>query len=149
MNYTFCSNHKGDIMRLYETIFVVKPDLSGEDLEKIYRTVTEYLEKNDCQILKEENWGKRKLAYEVNKYKEGQYYYIKYSTNNYGLPKELERSFNLNENILRYISVKLDDKKDVKTDKHEGATAATNSNTTEKNETPSKITEKTKAEIEG
>jgi len=36
--------------------------------------------KGKCQILKEENWGKRKLAYEIDKYREGQYYYIKYAT---------------------------------------------------------------------
>jgi small subunit ribosomal protein S6 len=135
-------------MRLYETVFVVKPDIAGEDLEKIYRNVIEYLEKNNCQILKEENWGKRKLAYEINKYKEGQYYYIKYSSSNYDLPKELERSFNLNENILRYISVKLDSKKAVKSDKHEGAAATTNSSTAEKKEISSKVTEETKAELE-
>jgi small subunit ribosomal protein S6 len=97
-------------MRSYETVVVMKPDLQAEEIENNIKSIKDYLEKNKCEIVKEENWGKKKLAYEIDKYKEGAYYYIAYTTDNYAVPKELEKSFNLNENILRYISVKLEDK---------------------------------------
>jgi small subunit ribosomal protein S6 len=125
-------------MRLYETIFIVKPDIIGEGFEELYKNVKDFLEKTNCQVLKEENWGKRKLAYEIDKYKEGQYCYVKYVANNHDAPKELERLFNLNEGILRYISVKIEDniieKNDKQNDKQEDIIPTTEANISEEKE---------------
>lgn len=135
-------------MRSYETIVVIKPDLPDEEVGKIYQNIKNYLEKNNCQLIKEENWGKRKLAYEIKKYKEGLYYYIKYNASNYNIPSGLEKSFNLNENILRYISVKLEDKKAMKIDKEVDDTSTAREETDQYKEGPSS-TDKEKTESEG
>jgi small subunit ribosomal protein S6 len=135
-------------MRSYETIVIIKPDLAGEEVEKIYKNTLDYLEKSNCQIIKEENWGKRKLAYEIDKYKEGIYYYFRYNSINYNIPKELEKSFNLNESILRYISVKLYEKKSTKNDRQVNEPSSMKIDTDQHKETASSVEEE-KTEFEG
>lgn len=121
-------------MRSYETVFIVKPELVGESFEKICNSVKDFLEKGSCQIIKEENWGKRRLAYEIDKYREGQYYYIKYATNNFDVPKELERFFNLNEGVLRYLSVKIEDTIIEKNEKQDNVTSTAEHNVSDEKE---------------
>lgn len=113
LNYSY--KPEGGSMRFYETIFITKPDLQTEEQESILNNVKNYLTGSGCQILSVDVWGKRRLAYIINKQTDGFYNYIKFSAEHF-VPKELEKIYNLNENIVRYMTVKLD--KNIKTSKN-------------------------------
>ena len=61
-------------MSVYETIFILKPSLTDEDAAKVVAKMRAVVEKGGGEILKTENWGKKKMAYEVRKEKKGAYF---------------------------------------------------------------------------
>ncbi len=94
-------------MRRYETAFVISPKVEEEELEKIISHMTEIISKKEGKLVKQDNWGKRKLAYPINKFDEAYYVFFLYD----GEPdilKELEKNFRQSEKILRYLTVKKD-----------------------------------------
>jgi small subunit ribosomal protein S6 len=94
-------------MRMYETIYIVKPDLADEETKAINAKVQEIIDTKAGEIKKLEDWGLRKLAYPINKVSRGRYMYLRYD----GSPEmiaELERRLRLDERILRFQSVKLE-----------------------------------------
>jgi small subunit ribosomal protein S6 len=96
-------------MRFYETIFIVKPDLAEEAFAERVAWATDILTDNGAQIVNVEQWGKKRLAYQVNKQRYGLYVMVHYEAE----PKvvgELERNFKLSEDILKYMTVKLEGK---------------------------------------
>lgn len=97
-------------MRVYETLFIVKPDLSQEDANKVFEQFKELIVKHNGKILHEEAWGKKKLAYKIQKFSEGYYFLINFEAEA-DFPKELERRFRLNESVIRFIVIKIDGKK--------------------------------------
>jgi small subunit ribosomal protein S6 len=99
--------------RHYETLFVVKPSLTEEEIQAHIEAVKTLLEKNGAQIAATYDWGMRKLAYEIDKNPRG-YYYVIYYTAPGELIKELERNFRYNEEILRFLNVKYENKKEIK-----------------------------------
>jgi len=99
--------------RHYETLFVVKPTLTEEEIRAQIDGVRNILEKEGAQIASEFDWGMRKLAYEIEKNPRG-YYYVFYYTAPGGLIAELERTFRYNEEILRFLNVKYETKKEIK-----------------------------------
>ena len=99
--------------RHYETLFVVKPTLTEEEIKAQIENVRSILTKNGAEIAGEFDWGMRKLAYEIEKNPRG-YYYVIYYTAPGNLIKELERNFRYNEEIIRFLNVKYENKKEVK-----------------------------------
>ncbi|WP_456450673.1 30S ribosomal protein S6 [Hydrogenimonas sp.] len=99
--------------RHYETLFVVKPTLTEEEIKAQIENVRSILTKNGAQIAAEFDWGMRKLAYEIEKNPRG-YYYVIYYTAPGNLIKELERNFRYNEEIIRFLNVKYENKKEIK-----------------------------------
>ncbi|NPA29065.1 MAG: 30S ribosomal protein S6 [Epsilonproteobacteria bacterium] len=99
--------------RHYETLFVVKPTLTEEEIKAQIENVKSILTKNGAQIAGEFDWGMRKLAYEIEKNQRG-YYYVIYYTAPGALIKELERNFRYNEEIIRFLNVKYENKKEIK-----------------------------------
>jgi len=94
-------------MRMYETIYIVKPDLADDESKALHAKVQEIIGAANGEIKKLEDWGMRKLAYPINKMSRGRYMYLRYD----GSPEliaELERRLRLDERILRYQSVKLE-----------------------------------------
>ncbi len=95
-------------MRKYETIFVLKPNL--EEAKKI-----ELVEKfkaiiaADGEVLKVDEWGQRRLAYEIEKLREGYYVLVDFKANP-TLPQELERNFKISEDVIRYIVINREEK---------------------------------------
>lgn len=91
-------------MRMYETIFIVQPDLGDEELKAISAKVQEVIAtmKGDFQRL--EDWGLRKLAYPINKLNRGRYYYLRFN-GDAPLIAELERRLRLDDKVIRYQSV--------------------------------------------
>ena len=89
-------------MNNYEGIFIVKPDLSEEDVKNAYKVIGECITKNSGSVKKEEGWGKKALAYPVKKFKEGYYYKIDFSAPPSSITK-LEAAYKLDPVILRVM----------------------------------------------
>lgn len=93
-------------MNKYETIFLIKDDITEEQRNAVVSEIRKYLVKNG-KVSEEENLGKKKLAYEVKKY-EYAYYYVINFTGKASIIHELERKYRINENILKFITIKKD-----------------------------------------
>ena len=87
-------------MNNYEVLFIIKPDLNEESVKLIFQTINESIGKVGGSVKKEENWGKRQLAYSVKKFKEGYYYKLDFTAPADAITK-LEASYKLNQDILR------------------------------------------------
>lgn len=93
-------------MRLYETIFIIQPELSEEDVEEHIKRVENLVTRLGGEILTTERWGKKRLAYEINKHRYGYYVLLRLRGNPTLLP-ELERHYRLTEGILRSMVIRL------------------------------------------
>ena len=91
--------------RKYETLYLVRPDISPEDLLTIQNRVEQSVTGNGGEIIKSEKWAERDLAYRIENYTRGTYYIAVYAAE----PKavtDIERYFNLSKNnVLRFMTV--------------------------------------------
>jgi len=90
--------------KFYETVMVVKPTIEEDQLKNVVETVRKLLEKNNANILHEESWGKKRLAYEILKYKRAYYYQMNFEADPEVL-KKLERHYRLSEDIIRHLTI--------------------------------------------
>jgi len=99
-------------IRHYETMFIVKPTLTQEETEAQIELVKTTIEKNGGEVKATDDMGSRKLAYEIAKNKRGHYvvYYFTAPTESI---IEIERNYRINENILRFIFIKSESKKEI------------------------------------
>jgi len=95
------------MMRKYETIYIVKPDLAEEDLKALTDKVQDVIAGNNGDLKRLEDWGVRKLAYAIKKSPRGRYVYLRYDGVE-TLVAELERRLRLDDRILRYLTVKIE-----------------------------------------
>jgi small subunit ribosomal protein S6 len=93
-------------MRLYETIFIIQPELSEEDAEEHIKRVENLIVRLGGEILQTERWGKKRLAYEIDKQRYGYYVLLRLRGNSALLP-ELERHYRLTEGIIRSMVINL------------------------------------------
>ncbi|MFQ5863980.1 MAG: 30S ribosomal protein S6 [bacterium] len=96
-------------MRLYETTMVIDSFLKSEDMQNLVNKIRNFIKNNGGEIRKVEEWGKRRLAYEINRKQYGNYFHILFEGPN-SLPQLLEREYRLEESILRYLTVLTDPK---------------------------------------
>jgi len=89
-------------MKSYEGMFIFKPDLDKEGLDKALNQVREIFEKHKGSQAQVKEWGKQNLAYQIKKYKEGFYYLISFHIDPGAIGK-LKRAYSLNESILRVL----------------------------------------------
>jgi len=94
----------------YELIFIVRPDVGEEVIQAAVQKVTGVVAEAKGEMLTVDEWGKRRLAYPIQKHKEGFYLYLKFTTPPETI-KEIERLLKLNEQVIRYLTVKLDPRK--------------------------------------
>ncbi len=99
-------------LKHYETMFIVKPTLTEEEMKAQIELVKANIEKNGGEIVSNEDIGSKQLAYEIEKNKRG-YYYLVYFKAPTASILELERNYRINENILRFIFIKYENKKEV------------------------------------
>jgi small subunit ribosomal protein S6 len=99
------------IMNEYETIFVTRPDLDAEEQARLGDKFESVISNNGTILVKEE-WGKRKMAYEIQKHGYGHYTYLNF-VGPADIPTEIERSVKVEDNIIRFLTVKLEDTVDV------------------------------------
>jgi small subunit ribosomal protein S6 len=100
--------------REYETIFILKPDVTNEVIGATNSKIRGVLEAGGGTLLKVENWGRRKLAYEVKKQLKGIYIFFRY-LGNPGLVEEVERNLRLTDSVIRLYSVKIAENVDAAT----------------------------------
>lgn len=95
-------------MRRYETIFIASPTLTDEQADELVRLAEGVIAEQGGELLKTEKWGRKKLAYEVQKFSEG--YYTLFELNaGPTLIAELERRFRNNDSVIKFLSVRMDE----------------------------------------
>lgn len=99
-------------MTCYETLFVVKPTLTEEEISAQIEKVKEVLAKEGAELLATEDMGMRKLAYSVQKNNRG-YYTVLYFKAEGSVINELERNLRINEEIIKFLTVKYENKKEM------------------------------------
>ncbi|MEK6712878.1 MAG: 30S ribosomal protein S6 [Nitrospirota bacterium] len=119
-------------MNMYESIFILKPSISDEDVQKTIVKM-EGIVKQGAEILATENWGKKKLAYEVAKEKRGVYVLLRFQGKGDNI-SELERNYRIDDNVIKFLTVKLDKKEIEQLKKKEAATAVANEKTAKESE---------------
>jgi len=125
-------------MRHYENLVILKPTLTAEEIVGELKAIEEVITSNGAEIAATDDMGMRKLAYPIQKNERG-YYYVIYYTVNPSAINEIERRFRINENLLRFMTVKYDSKKEVTAwnkmvQKAKGASAKTEEKAEEKAE---------------
>ncbi len=103
-------------MREYETTYILDPALTDADVQQSLTKLGELISRHGGGIIFSQNMGKKNLAYRLKKRTKGYYAYVNYCADNTCVP-DIERTFKLDERILRYLTVKLDEDTDVETRK--------------------------------
>jgi small subunit ribosomal protein S6 len=93
-------------MNFYEHTYITIPELTIQELDSIKNKINEILKKNDGQIIKEEDWGVRTLAYAINKNSKGKYNNL-YIEGNNKIIKEIEQFERYEEKIIKFLSIKI------------------------------------------
>ena len=94
-------------MQLYETIYIVKQDLDTKVLKNLEDKYENLLKLNKATIEYKENWGLRSLAYKIQNYKKGYYYMLVFNGESEAV-NELERNFRIDEDVIRFLTSKID-----------------------------------------
>jgi len=93
-------------VREYETIYVLRPDVTRESQEKIASRMEEVVGKEGGKMTQVENWGRRQLAYVVQKHRRGVYVYFKYLGGGQAV-SEVERNLRMLDDVLKYQTVQV------------------------------------------
>ena len=96
----------------YETMFILKPTLTEEETVAQIDGIKALIEKNGGEISSTDNVGIRELAYEIEKCKRGYYYVIYFKGNPSGIA-EIERNYRNNENVIRFIFIKYENRTEI------------------------------------
>ena len=94
--------------RTYELVFIIEPRLSDEEVVGITDDYKEMITTGGGTVIKEESWGKRKLAYMIGNSSEGRYVLLGIETDGEDPLPEVERRMRQNEKILRYLTIRTD-----------------------------------------
>ena len=95
--------------RLYDLIFIVRPATPEDEIKKVLSAVEHTCAEKGGKIEKAEQWGTRKLAYRVDKHREGIYFYQQIRTAHNELIAELERRLRVQDVVIKYLTVRLDE----------------------------------------
>ena len=96
-------------MNKYELIFIVRPDLEESLIKGVNDSIKSMLEGNKANIVEAKEWGQKELAYEIDKYKTGYYFYYLIEEKGSKAVKEFDRVALINENIIRHLVVKVEE----------------------------------------
>ncbi len=95
------------MLKQYETVFIMTPVLSDEQMKEAVKKFQDYLKDKGAEIVYEEHWGLRKLAYPIQKKSTGFYHLIGYKADGQ-LIRDLEVELKRDERIIRFLTVMLD-----------------------------------------
>ena len=94
-------------MNNYELALVVNAKIDDEARTQTVESVKELITRFGGSITNVDEWGKRKLAYEIQKMREGYYYFIQFDSDS-NTPREIEDRIRIMENVIRYLCIRLD-----------------------------------------
>ena len=95
------------MLKQYETVFIMTPVLSDEQMKETVEKYQKFLKSKDAEIVFEDSWGLRKLAYPIQKKSTGFYHLIEFKADP-AMVREWEVTFKRDERILRFLTVVLD-----------------------------------------
>ena len=98
-------------MALYEHVFLARQDLAQARVDALAETATKIIEDNQGKVVKTETWGLRSLAYRIAKNRKAHYVMLEIDAPA-GVVAELERQTQINEDVIRYMTVKVDSLED-------------------------------------
>ena len=96
------------VKRNYELMFIVTPELDDDGTVALLQRVEDYLKEADGEIITRDDWGIRRLAYPIQKQREGHYYLLQFTANPSKV-KAFERHILLTDSILREMIIQLDE----------------------------------------
>jgi len=94
--------------RQYELVYIVSPDASEQAIAELHTQVEQIVQRFNGTLDKTENWGRRKLAYEIGKAREGTYV-VETITGSGELMKEIDRRLRVTDSIIRHLIVRVDE----------------------------------------
>ena len=94
-------------MRKYEIMYIVQPTIEEDARKALIERFDEVFTSNGAEIIESKEWGKRRLAYEINDFREGYYQLVTLNAEENAL-EEFKRLANINENIIRHMAIRLD-----------------------------------------
>ena len=97
------------VVNSYETLFIVNPTMTEDDVKATVDKFTALIAENGT-VGEIDEWGKRRLAYPIDDITEGYYVLVNFTSES-SFPAELERRYNIDENIMRGIVIRLETKK--------------------------------------
>ena len=98
-------------MRTYEIMYIVRPTIEEDAKKALVERFNGILASEGSEVLEEKDWGKRRLAYEINDFKEGFYNIVRIKTDNNKSTDEFQRLAKINDDIIRYIVIREDQDK--------------------------------------
>ena len=129
-------------MGIYETTYILHPALQEGRLNDIVNTIEKKAVSLGAEILYSDNWGRKKLAYYIDKEKYGTYIFFQYKLNDLNNLKELSGEFEHNPNVLRYLNVKIEEQDIMKAKVKENISSDKNDNSSVDKEEVNKEKEK-------
>ena len=97
-------------MRYYETIYIVNPNLDNNTLSNIIVEIAKELAKTKSKVINHYNWGKKRLAYPIDKQKYGSYIILQYEGGDKNKINDFDTWMKLNNAIVRHMTILLDEK---------------------------------------
>jgi small subunit ribosomal protein S6 len=94
-------------MPIYESIFIINPNISDDETAAVIKKMQDVVAKQSGEMLKFEDWGKKKLAYEIKKQKRGHYAFFQFKAAPNAV-SELERTYKMTDTVIKFITVKLE-----------------------------------------
>jgi len=95
-------------MNHYETVFILNPVLSEEQIKETVQKFTKLLKDSKSNVVVEENWGLKKMAYSIQKKRTGFYYLMEFTSEDHEIINKLELAYKRDERLMRWLTVKLD-----------------------------------------
>ncbi len=92
-------------MNAYESLIIFEPSCSDEDVEQEINKLTDLITGEDGKVIEVNRWGRKKLAYPIKKFSEGNYILSEFETNTVAI-KKIDTSLKMNEDILRHLVIK-------------------------------------------
>jgi small subunit ribosomal protein S6 len=97
--------------REYELIFICRPDTPEAEVDKLVTILEQVVAEQQGKVEKIEKWGVRKLAYRIEKHREGLYVYLLLHSGRAEMVKELERRLKVTDSVVKYLTVRVDEER--------------------------------------
>jgi small subunit ribosomal protein S6 len=95
-------------MRIYENLFIVKPDATEEEIDHLVEQMSKNITTAGGTVDKVEKWGKRRLAYRVEKHREGHYVLMQFTADSQAV-REFERRLRVQDQVIKFLTVRIDE----------------------------------------